>query len=372
MVLDGLLAAVVMTLAMAATRRTGGPQAPVWADVLVLLAAVGGAVLRRVRPVPALAVVVFAAVATTGSGTFPTAWLVVAAVMYTVASVLPERSALRLLAATLALDVAGSLAFLALPYAPSGSNRAGTVIVGALLAGVGWTLGYAARQQRRYADGARERAEQRARAEVAEARRAISEERLRIARELHDVVAHTMGVIAVQAGVANHVAAHRPDEAGRALASIEETSRGALREMRTLLGVLRGEEPPPPTPGLGDLDAVIQRAATAGVHVEVTVTGDPAAAVDLPAGLELAAYRVVQEAVTNVIKHAGADRCRVTVGYLPEALTVDIDDDGRGGAPAAGGHGLDGMRERVAAYGGTLHVWSPAGRGFHVSARFPR
>jgi signal transduction histidine kinase len=229
-----------------------------------------------------------------------------------------------------------------------------------------------------YAAGLHERAERRAHEQLAEARRAMSEERLRIARELHDVVAHTMSVIAVQAGVANHVAAEHPEQAHRALSAIEETSRGALREMRALLGVLRSDgqpsQPgpdgggPAPVPGLGDLGTLVERAAEAGVHVDLDVRGERPA---LSAGLELAGYRVVQEAVTNVIKHAGTGQCRVTVSYQPDGFVVEIEDDGRGFAGAAGGHGIAGMRERVGMYGGEFRAEPLPAHGFRVTARFP-
>jgi signal transduction histidine kinase len=181
-----------------------------------------------------------------------------------------------------------------------------------------------------------------------------------------------MSLIAVQAGVANHVADERPDEVRRALSSIEETSRGALREMRALLGVLRddGKEDPAPAPGLAELGTLVRRAAAAGVRVELDVTGEPPA---LSAGLELAAYRVVQEAVTNVIKHAATDRCQVIVTYRPDAFTVEVVDDGRGDGtvPAQAGHGIAGMRERVGMYGGEFHAGPRSGPGFRVTARFP-
>jgi signal transduction histidine kinase len=217
-----------------------------------------------------------------------------------------------------------------------------------------------------------------------------------------------MSVIAVQAGVANHVAADQPGEARRALSSIEETSRGALREMRALLGVLRDERPPTtdtsatarsatdrsmtaspvPAPRLADLAALVARTAEAGVQVDLSVSGQPP---DLSAGLQLAAYRVVQEAVTNVLKHAATDRCRVDVAYAPDALRICVSDAGQGyghvkdghvkdGHITDGhvedehpkdGHGLAGMRERVGMYGGQLSAGPVSGGGFRVAATFP-
>jgi signal transduction histidine kinase len=181
-----------------------------------------------------------------------------------------------------------------------------------------------------------------------------------------------MSLIAVQAGVANYVVKTHPEEAARALCSIEETSRGALSEMRALLGVLRTDDAGClPAPGLTDLDSLVERTAEAGVQVTLDVSGERPR---LSAGLDLAAYRVIQEAITNVIKHAGTDRCRVAVTYRRQALTLEITDTGRGwnGDDAAGtGHGTAGMRERVSMYGGEFHAGPRPGHGFLVTARFP-
>jgi signal transduction histidine kinase len=244
------------------------------------------------------------------------------------------------------------------------------------------------RQQRGQAAGRREQSERRAREQLAEARRARSEERLQISRELHDLVAHTLSVIAVQAGVASYVIGERPEEAARALSSIEQTSRSALHEMRVLLGVLRDGETGArngagpgtqdaalvPAPGLADLDTLIERTGAAGVRVELSVRGERPR---LPAGLDLAAHRVIQEAVTNVIKHAATDRCQVTVAYQEDTLMLEVTDDGAGGAASGGGeqlvggNGIIGMRERAAMYGGEVQAAPLPGRGFRVTARFP-
>ena len=176
--------------------------------------------------------------------------------------------------------------------------------------------------------------------------RAVTEERLRIARELHDVVAHTMSVVAVHAGTGRMVADDDPAAARQALATIETTTRSALVEMRRMLGVLRGsdgEQPGTlaPAPGLGDLDALVADVVRSGVTVEVRVEGDRA---DVPAGVDLAAYRIVQEALTNVIKHAGRVRATVAVRYTDDAVTVEVDDEGRPGDDSAIGAGGDRAR----------------------------
>ena len=164
----------------------------------------------------------------------------------------------------------------------------------------------------------------------------MTEERLRLARELHDVVAHSMSVIAVQSGVGAHVADSQPEEVGKVLAAIETTSRSALTELRRLLGVLRQDSEPPgglaPVPGLGDLDSLLAEVAKAGLAVQLRVEGTPS---PLPAGVELSAYRIVQEALTNVAKHAGPARARVVVGYRDRDVTVEVIDDGRGAATSA-------------------------------------
>jgi signal transduction histidine kinase len=210
------------------------------------------------------------------------------------------------------------------------------------------------------------------------ARRAVVEERLRLARELHDVVAHAMSVIAVQSGVGAHVASTKPEEVGKALAAIEATSRAALTELRRLLGVLRHDNEPQasltPVPGLANLDSLLAELGKAGLAVRLWVEGTP---LQLPAGVDLSAYRIVQEALTNVVKHAGPARAQVVVGYRDQEVTVEVIDDGRGAVPPAGdgrvgtGHGLIGMRERVAAFGGDLQVGPRPGGGFRVAARLP-
>jgi signal transduction histidine kinase len=243
------------------------------------------------------------------------------------------------------------------------------------VAAAAWFLGHYVQTRRQYTESleAQNRVLEQARHDLA--RQAVVEERLRIARELHDVVAHSMSVVAVHAGSGRMVAAEDPAAAERALATIEVTTRSALREMRRLLGVLRSagaEEPAAlePAPGLADLDALVAQVTRSGVDVELRVEGRRTA---VPAGVDLSAYRVVQEALTNVIKHAGPARTVVEVRYTDTAVTVEVVDDGQGAATpaAAGGHGLVGMRERVAVHGGVLDVGPGDAGGFHVSARFP-
>jgi signal transduction histidine kinase len=248
----------------------------------------------------------------------------------------------------------------------------------ALIFAAAWLLGYFAHNYRAYAARLEERTAELERAREELARRAVADERLRLARELHDVVAHAMSVIAVQSGVGAHVADSQPEEVGKVLAAIETTSRSALTELRRLLGVLRQNGEPPgslaPVPGLGDLDSLLAEVAKAGLAVKLQVEGTPS---PLPAGVDLSAYRIVQEALTNVVKHAGPAHAQVVVGYRDQEVTVEVTDDGRGAVPSVSdgrvgsGHGLIGMRERVAAFGGDLQVGPRPGGGFRVAARLP-
>jgi signal transduction histidine kinase len=241
-----------------------------------------------------------------------------------------------------------------------------------------WLLGHFVGVRRLYVLQLEERTAELEQAREELARRAVVEERLRLARELHDVVAHAMSVIAVQSGVGAHVADSRPEEAAKALGAIEATSRGALTELRRLLGVLRQADEPQgglaPVPGLADLEGLLAEVAKAGLAVRLQVNGTRP---QLPAGVDLSAYRIVQEALTNVVKHAGSARAQVVVGYGDQDVRVEVTDDGRGAVTsvsdgrAGTGHGLIGMRERVQAFGGDLEVGPRPGGGFRVAARLP-
>jgi signal transduction histidine kinase len=206
-----------------------------------------------------------------------------------------------------------------------------------------------------------------------EARNVATQERLRIARELHDVVAHSMGVIAVQAGTGEYLIDTDTAEAKRSLHAIAETSRSALAEIRRMLGVLRSDDGAAdraPARGLDDLDELTGELAAAQVNVTVSVAGTPGA---LPRSVDLNAYRIVQEALTNVLKHAGPANASVSVRHDAGAVRLTISDDGDGSVvnTTGGGHGLVGMRERVAVYGGTLEAGPRSGGGFEVDAWLP-
>ncbi|BCJ73518.1 two-component sensor histidine kinase [Catellatospora sp. IY07-71] len=205
---------------------------------------------------------------------------------------------------------------------------------------------------------------------VEQRRRRAGDERLRMAREVHDVVAHHISLINVQAGVALHLLDDDPEQARTALAAIKQASRDTLRELRQTLGVLRGvdeQAPRSPAPSLDRLDELVERFAAAGLRVEIRVTGRPR---PLPTAVDLAAYRIVQESLTNVHRHAGVDGAEVTVGYDTDEIVLDITDRGRGG-DAAEGNGLSGIRERAASLGGTVAIGPRPEGGFTVCAVLP-
>ncbi|WP_199486917.1 sensor histidine kinase [Actinomadura logoneensis] len=229
-----------------------------------------------------------------------------------------------------------------------------------------WLAGTSVRQQRQYAEALR----------AHEAARAVTDERLRIARELHDMVAHGIGVIAIQAGAGHRVLRTSPDGAESALRTIEDSSRRTLRELRGMLDILRSADATADTPpradalaGLGELDHLTATTRAAGVEVDVRWRGVRDA---LPSTIDHAAFRIVQESVTNVVRHAGTARCHVTIDQSPDALAIEITDDGRG-APGAGGggHGISGMRERVALLDGRFSAGPRPGGGFRVHASLP-
>jgi signal transduction histidine kinase len=201
------------------------------------------------------------------------------------------------------------------------------------------------------------------------AREAVVEERARIARELHDVIAHNVSMIVVQAGAERRVV--EPGSTHEVLETIEQIGRGALTEMRRLLGMLRSDDRDPlaPQPGLADLPALVSQVTEAGLPVELRTHGEPRS---LPAGLDLSAYRIIQEALTNALKHAGDARANVEVRYGPDSIELEIVDDGVGATTrASGGHGLVGMRERVALYGGRLDAGRRPNGGFAVNVLLP-
>ncbi|MEU9256454.1 histidine kinase [Streptomyces sp. NPDC048270] len=289
--------------------------------------------------------------------------------LYTVASWCPRRVSARAAAGALAVLLWGTR------LAEPGVAPMSAVFV-TVAAVVCWVAGDGARRLRVLTRQLRLEQEEKA-------RRAVVEERIRIARELHDVIAHHVSVISVQNGLASYVLASDPPTARKALDTVGDSAREALAEMRRMLLVLREEGPLPapqeqhgPVAGLGRLEELARRVGEAGVPVGVQVTGT---AYDLPPGIDLCAYRVVQEALTNVIKHAPGARTTVRVDYGADEVRIRVDDDGRGRTPArvpagpggAGGQGLIGMRERATIYHGTVTAGPAPGGGFGVSLRIP-
>jgi signal transduction histidine kinase len=251
---------------------------------------------------------------------------------------------------------------------------------------VAWVAGYALRERAERAEAAemratlaereREAAEMRAtlaeREREAAARIAVAEERTRIARELHDIVAHAMSVMVLQVGAVRHKLSHTLEEDKDALGRVEQAGRTALAEMRRLLGAMRSDGDRVelgPQPGLDALDALVEDVVHAGLPVQLHLDGDPYA---LPRAIDLSAYRIVQEGLTNALKHAHASHADVTVRYRPDELELEVADDGKGPAATNGhGHGLVGIRERAKIYGGEMSAGAAPAGGFILSARLP-
>ncbi len=241
--------------------------------------------------------------------------------------------------------------------------------------GLAWLIGDNLRVRRAYTRELEERASELEREREEKASQAVTEERARIARELHDVVAHYVSVMVVQAAGARRIADKDPMAARGALEAVEAAGRTALAEMRRMLEVLRADDPGMgPQPGLGELDRLIDNVRDAGLPVELSIEGS---ACCLPAGMDLAAYRIVQEALTNSVKHGGKAAARVTVRYTAETLEIEVTDNGRGAAAPlltsveGGGHGLIGMKERVGLFGGVLEAGPVLTGGYRVFARMP-
>lgn len=411
--LDALAAAgyAVLFLLGPVTSQSGSPA---WLKIILVLGILTPVALRRLAPRVALAIVLPASVVALALGMLADPFLAAGYAMYHVAVTAPRlrwEPTIAISAASGAVVLIGVFAGSGPDPRPEGFETGfewappdesappwafGPALLGSALLGGAWTVGCSIKERRQHDEWSRER----------HAERAVAEERLRIARELHDIVSHTLSVIGVKAGIANHVAHARPEEARRALQTIEEVSRDALVEMRIMLGVLRSQEPPreedpltalTPVPGLAKLSGLVDRARSAGVAVTLEVTGVRR----LPRALEVSVYRIVREALTNVVRHAAPTRCRVLVEGTPTAVRIEVTDHGPGSRrppPRAGagqapeeraldrdspqcwrprgpggtaGHGLLGMRERVAAHGGTLSVGPVEHGGFRVNATLP-
>jgi signal transduction histidine kinase len=380
-VADGLLAALLATIGLTQLlfespliARLGWDfRDPDALAVLLTLAQAAPLVWRRRAPRLVLAATFAAAFVTLVLGYQPTwAQAAMLVALYTVAAHRPRRQSV---AAALLLG-AGLIAYgvIAERMYPSTTMEASAQdwVFSFLQFATAWFLGDLQHRRIAYTSKLELLNAQLAGEQELRARWAVAEERGRIARELHDVVAHSVSVMVVQAGAARRSVAANPGQATAALTQIEATGRQALAEMRRLLGLLRdgqdGTAALAPQPSLAHLDSLLAAAREAGLPVELAVEGEPR---QLPAGIDLSAYRIVQEALTNSLKHAGPATATVRLRYGRKALEVQVSDDGRGARTNGDGHGLIGMRERVALFGGVLEVGTRPGGGFQVAARLP-
>jgi len=341
------------------------PQA--WFGVLGAAVTLPVAVRRR-WPIPVLAVVTTAVATLTALGRAELDMdITLAMAIYTVAVTCRRPVAVAALVGTETVLIGGLIAASAGAHGPVDTAHS------LLTAGALWFVGDSVRERRRYLAACREQEAQR---QTDHGRLAVREERVRIARELHDVVAHTLSVVTFQAGVGRKIGATRPAEALLALRAVEVTGRSALEELRRILGLLRdddGEAPSlVPAPGVGDLEDLAGTVRAAGIPVALAVTGEVAA---LPPAASLTVYRIVQEALTNVVKHAPGARATVRVQAGRDGMLITVDNDrgtgGPAGPPGGARHGLVGMNERAAAFGGSLDAGPVAGGGFQVTAFLP-
>ena len=365
---DSILAGVVCLFALPPMLRTPWPQLPITA----LLA--GAVVMRRRAPAAAFAVAAVAGLWALAANAASGADVALLILLYTVAAYRPRRLSILALLTCL---LGGVAAMLFWSPAPVGGPFLDRLLGGGALFGgtslLAWVLGDSMRYRRGYYAALEDRAARLEAERDAQAKVAAAAERARIARELHDVIAHHVSVMVVQADGARYALRTDSRTTETALTAIAGTGRQALTEMRRLLGVLRtaGDQAElAPVPGLGELRELLDQARAAGLEVAYTLTGTPR---PLSEGAELAAYRVVQESLTNTRKHAGlAASAAVTLRYEPGGLVVEVTDNGMAvSAGDGGGHGLAGMRERIEMYGGTVEAGPQAGGGFRVLARLP-
>jgi len=349
--------------------RADGPKGPLWFDVLAVLAFTTPLLARRRYPVGSLLAVVTAiAVASfvdAGLVTHPFVGFLLALAICFRWGMRPAR-AQSLAGLALTIGVAG------LVTVNGPKAKVGDFIWDVITFSIAWVIGFAVGEKYREVDEAKGRAELAEREREERARRAVTDERARIARELHDVVGHSVSVMTVQASAARRLLRPHQEKEREALLVVEQTGREALAEMRRVVGVLRRPEEAPalaPQPSLEQIERLVEQTREAGLPVDLRIEGDP---VPLPAGLDLTAYRLVQEGLTNTLKHARAQRAEVVVRYGDGQVELIVSDDGQGGGNGGGsGHGLVGMRERVSVYGGELEAGPRDGGGFRLRATLP-
>ncbi|WP_406445031.1 sensor histidine kinase [Streptomyces sp. NBC_00631] len=341
----------------------------------IALAAVGcGSLLwQRARPRTVVAVSAAATAAAAGLGHLPTPLLLggLMLALYRLAVDTDRTTARRFYFGGLALVVAVGTAFdpVGIPWPLKTISPAAWLLLPVV-------AGNAVRLQGAYLDAVQARAEYAERSREEEARHRVAEERMRIARELHDVVAHHLALANAQAGTAAHLSRTHPDQAHRILGDLAGTTAAALRELKATVGLLRQtcdpDLPLAPSPGLARLPELTEACESAGLTVHVSVEGTPR---PLTGGVDLTAYRIVQEALTNVTKHASAEVAYVRIGWARDRLTLTVTDDGTAAAPAASapghGFGLIGMRERAQSVGGTFAAGHRDGGGYEVTTRLP-
>jgi signal transduction histidine kinase len=366
-----VLAGVGVGLAgvVAGQGRTGGPTGPAWFDAIAIVAILSPLFLRRRFPFGAPVGVGVAVVLVTfvdprlAPFAFVT-FLAGCAAVFLMGSLQSRRQAVAGLVLAVGVE--------ALVYYKDPKGNIGAFVATSLVFGIVWTIAFALGRKLQEANEARERAARAEREREERARAAVTEERARIARELHDVVGHSVSVMTVQASAVRRLLRPEQEKEREALLVVEQTGREALAEMRRMVGVLRRPEEAPalaPQPSLDHIDRLVAQAREAGLPVDLRIEGEP---VQLPAGLDLTAYRLVQEGLTNTLKHARARQAQVFVSYGGSDLEVTVSDDGRGGGgDGRGGHGLVGMRERVSVYGGELEAGPRPEGGYRLRARLP-
>lgn len=349
--------------------RKNGPEGPMWVDIVLVVTIASPLFARRRFP--------FGAPLAVGAAVVVASFVDRSLVPFDFISFLAGCSAVFLIAqlrdrrqAIAGIAMAVGVEAIVVRNDPRG--QVAQLIFVSLIFTIVWVVGFTLGRKFAEADEAHKRALRAEREREERARAAVAEERARIARELHDVVGHSVSVMTVQASGVRRLL--RPDQQREreALLVVERTGREALAEMRRMVGVLRRPEEGPalaPQPSLEHLDRLVEQAREAGLPVDLHIEGH---AVDLPVGLDLTAYRLVQEGLTNAIKHAGANRAEVVVHYGDGQVEVTVSDDGRGmGVGDGGGHGLVGMRERVSVYGGELDAGPQPGGGYRLHATLP-
>ena len=365
------LAAITGVALVAPRAQVAPPSTPVIVAWAVALAA--PLVLRRRWPLVVLAVTTlhFTRYWAVGQVNEIASWVILGVAVYSAAAYADRRRARWMCGACL-LWLIGSGVVLSARVGPIGAVEVAAIAMfDALPFLLAWPLGAMMRRLREYRVVLEDRNRQLDQEREVNARRAVLEERVRIARELHDVVAHHVSVMGVQAGVARRLFDRDPPEAVAAIGSVETASRQAIADLQQLVGVLRRQEEGDdlaPQPSLQRLPELVEHMRQTGLPVKLTTTGKPQ---QLPAGVELSAYRIIQEALTNTLKHAGPAQAAVAVRYDNGAVEVEVVDDGQGPPPArqgTGGKGLVGMQERVRLYGGRLEAGARPGGGFRVYA----